>query len=427
MIVTPVIGLGRGGSWGADDSIVFATTDATGLLRVPARGGEVTVLTTPEPGRDHVFPQVLPGGRAVLFTTVASGQASSAQIAVLDLRSGTQTVLLSGGSHGQYAASGHLVYGAAGTLRAVAFDLDTLTIRGNTVPVVERVVTKATGAANFAMSRDGSLVYESGDIASVAERTLVWVDRQGHEEVVAGAPKRAYTYPRISPDGTRVALDIRDQQNDIWMWDLTRTNLSQITQDPGLNRGVAWMPDGKKIVFSAERDGSQSLFWQAADASGSSERLTTPRSGRTNFPNSVAADGARMVFSEPDATPHDLYMLQLDSELKVSPLLNAPHDEHNGEVSPNGRWLAYQSDETGSAEVYVRPFPNVGDSRDEDLDWGRHTPGLGTERSRALLPQGGRHDGRRADPPGRRWALQPRYTHIPFSRRILHGPVGAHV
>ncbi len=247
----------------------------------------------------------------------------------------------------------------------MAFDLDTLTIRGNTVPVVERVVTKATGAANFAMSRDGSLVYESGDIASVAERTLVWVDRQGHEEVVAGAPKRAYTYPRISPDGTRVALDIRDQQNDIWMWDLTRTNLSQITQDPGLNRGVAWMPDGKKIVFSAERDGSQSLFWQAADASGSSERLTTPRSGRTNFPNSVAADGARMVFSEPDATPHDLYMLQLDSELKVSPLLNAPHDEHNGEVSPNGRWLAYQSDETGSAEVYVRPFPNVGDSRDK--------------------------------------------------------------
>ena len=363
MTVTPMKGTGRGASWGADDSIIFATSDATGLLRVSAKGGEVRVLTEPKSGHDHFFPQVLPGGRAVLFTIVATGQASSAQIAVLDLGSGTQTVLLSGGSHGQYAASGHLVYGAAGTLRAVGFDLDTLTIRGSAVPVVEQVVTKGTGAANFAMSRDGSLVYESGDIASVAERTLVWVDRQGREEVIAAAPKRSYVYPRISPDGTRVALDIRDQQNDIWVWDLTRPNLARLTFDPGLNRGVAWTPDGKTLVFSAERDGTESLFWQAADASGSPERLTAGQPGRPQVPNSVAADGARLVFSEPDSQPHDLYTLQLDSERKVLPLLNGSYDEHNGEVSPNGRWLAYQSDESGSTEIYVRPFPNVGDSR----------------------------------------------------------------
>ena len=262
----------------------------------------------------------------------------------------------------RYAASGHLVYGAAGTLRAVGFDLDTLTIRGSAVPVVERVVTKATGAANFAMSRDGSLVYESGDVAGCAERTLVWVDRQGREEVIAAAPKRSYAYPRISPDGTRVALDIRDQENDIWVWDLTRPNLTRLTFDPGFNRGIVWTPDGK-LVFSAERDGTESLFWQAADGSGSPERLTDGQPGRPQIPNSVAADGTRLVFSEPDAQPHDLYTLQLDSERKVSPLLNASYDEHNGEVSPNGRWLAYQSDESGSAEIYVRPFPNVGDCR----------------------------------------------------------------
>ena len=119
----------------------------------------------------------------------------------------------------------------------------------------------------------------------------------------------------------------------------------------------------ESIVFSAERDGTVPLFWQAADGSGSPERLTDGQPGRPQIPNSIAADGARLVFSEPDSQPHDLYMLQLDSERKVLPLLNASYDEHNGEVSPNGRWLAYQSDESGSAEIYVRPFPNVGDSR----------------------------------------------------------------
>ena len=128
----------------------------------------------------------------------------------------------------------------------MGFDLDTLTIRGSTVPVVERVVTKGTGAANFAMSRDGSLVYESGDIAGGAERTLVWVDRQGREEVIAAAPKRAYTYPRISPDGTRVALDIRDQQNDIWVWDLTRPNLMRLT----LTRGSTAQSSGRLMESS---------------------------------------------------------------------------------------------------------------------------------------------------------------------------------
>jgi serine/threonine-protein kinase len=361
--VTPVKGIGRGATWGADDSIIFSTSDVTGLLHVPAGGGEVRVLTQPKPGEDHLFPQVLPGGRAVLFTIVGRGQGSNAQIAILDLESGTETVLLSGGSHAQYAASGHLVYGAAGALRAVAFDLDTLTVRGRSVPVVERAVTKGTGAANFAMSRNGSLVYESGDVASGAERALVWVDRQGREEVITAAPKRSYVYPRISPDGTRVALDIRDQQNDIWVWDLTRPNLTRLTFDPGLNRGVAWTPDGKTILFSAERDGTESLFRQAADASGAPERLTSGQPDRSQIPNSVAANGARLVFSEPDAQPHDLYTLQLDSARKVSPLLNGSYDEHNGEVSPDGQWLAYTSDESGSAEIYVRPFPNVGDRR----------------------------------------------------------------
>ena len=190
-----------------------------------------------------------PAGDAVLFTIAAAGQASNAQIAVLDLRSGTQTVLLSGGSHGQYAASGHLVYGAAGTLRAVGFDLDTLTIRGSAVPVVERVVTKGTGAANFAMSRDGTLVYESGDIASGAERTLVWVDRQGREEVIAAAPKRAYTVSsHLTGWNARRAGHPRPGERHLGVGpDPPESDAPDL--DPGLNRAVVWTPDGKHRVL----------------------------------------------------------------------------------------------------------------------------------------------------------------------------------
>ena len=238
-----------------------------------------------------------------------------------------------------------------------------MTIRGTSTPVIDGVVTKATGAANFAMSSNGVLLYESGDAAG-GERTLVWVDRKGREEPILGAPKRAYAYPRISPDGTRIALDIRGQENDISLWDVTRQNLTRLTFDPGLNRGIVWMPDGKTLVFSAERSGTESLFSQAADGSGSPEQLTNAEAGRAQVPYSISADGTRLVFGEPGSQPFDLYTLQLGAERKVTPLLNvSAYNEHNGEVSPDGRWLAYQSDESRSNEIYVRPFPNVTDSR----------------------------------------------------------------
>ncbi len=355
----------RGGSWAVDDTIIFATNDVTGLLRVPATGGEPTALTKPQANQDHHFPEVLPGGRAVLFTIVARAQPiTTAQIAVFNLESRVQKVLVPGVSHGRYTASGHLVFGFSGALRAVLFNLDTLEVRGNAVPVVERVVTKVSGAANFAMSSDGSLVYASGESVAASERGLVWVDRQGREEAIP-APKRLYAYPRISPDGTRVALDIRDQENDIWLWDIARQSMTRLTFNQGLNRGPEWTPDGKRLVFSAERDGPESLFWQAADGSGAPERLTKGQVGRPQVPYSVTPDGARILFGEPGQPPYDLYQLELGAERKATPLLNAAHDEHNAEVSPDGRWMAYQSNESGADEVYVRPFPNVGDGRSQ--------------------------------------------------------------
>jgi serine/threonine-protein kinase len=363
--IAPASGTGRGASWGADDSIIFATSSPTGLMRVAASGGEPTELTKPNPGEDHILPHILPGGRGVLFTIASTGGLiSGAQIAVLDLESGTHRAIIPGGSHASYAPSGHLVYGYSGTLRAVGFDLDTLVPRGNPVPVLDRVITKITGPANFALSSSGVLAYTSGDAAANVERVLVWVDRKGGEEVLP-APKRAYTYPRISPDGTKVALDIRDQENDIWTWDLARQTLARLTFDPGLNRGVVWTPDGSRVVFSAVReDGLESLFWQASDGSGAPERLTTATVGRPQVPYSFSRDGSVLIFGEPGQPPFDLFTLPIAGDRKPMPLLNASHSENNGEVSPDGRWLVYQSDESGRNEIYVRRYPEL-DSRSQ--------------------------------------------------------------
>jgi Tol biopolymer transport system component len=372
--ITAVTGIGRGATWGADGTIIFATSDSTGLMRVSATGGEPTVLTTPGQGEDHILPEFLPGGKAVLFSIRPEGRTtSSTQIGLLNLESGAVTTLLPSASHATYASSGHLVYGSEGSLRAVSFDLDTFSVRGNPVRVVERVVTKATGAANFALASNGLLVYESGDPTISADRSLVWVDREGHEEALP-APRRSYVYPRISPDGTRIALDIRDQQNDIWIYHLARQTLSRLTFDPGLNRGIAWTPDGQRVAFSAEREGKESVFWQAADGSGSAEPLTSTTPDKPQAPYSFSSDGKMVLFAQPGQPPFDLYTVETNSSRKIAPLLNSSYSENNGEISPDGRWLAYQSDESGSNEIYVRPFPNVAAGRSQVSSGGGTRP-----------------------------------------------------
>ena len=205
----------RGASWGPDGTIIFATVNAkTGLQRIAAAGGEPTVLTRPNRAAgeaDHVWPEILPGGQAVLFTiTATTDRLDQAQVAVLDLRTGTQTVLIRGASDARYVSSGHLLYAAEGTLRAVAFDLARLVIVGTSVAVLPGVQTTATGAANAAVAADGTLIYVPGGVATAARDSLVWVDRHGRETRLP-APPRPYVYPRLSPDGGRLALSIERQ------------------------------------------------------------------------------------------------------------------------------------------------------------------------------------------------------------------------
>ncbi len=292
---------------------------------------------------------------------------------------------MSGGSNPHYAASGHLVYGVGGTLRAVAFDLDRLQVQGTPVPVVERVVMKPSGAANFSLARDGSLVYLAGDLQSPA-RTLVWVDRQGREAPIP-APPRGYLYPRLSPDGRRVALDVRDQENDIWIWAFDGQTLTRLTFDSSFDQSPVWTPDGARVVYSS--GSTPNLFWRAADGTGAAERLAEAPTAMAG--NSFSPDGTSLVAWQLNPkTGADLSLLALPGGLErgptrdARPLLATPFREQNAEVSPDGAWLAYQSNESGTDEIYVRPFPDVEQGRWQ-VSTGGGTQPLWARRGRELF------------------------------------------
>ena len=260
LTITRIDGAGsRGATWGPDGTIVYATDAAsTGLQRVSAAGGDPTVLTKPNRERgeaDHLWPEFLPGGQAVLFTiSAATGGLDNSQIAVSDLETGTSKVLVRGGHHAHYLPTGHLVYGAGGTLRAVAFDRDRLEVAGTPVVVLEQVVTSVGGAVDAAVAANGTMVYVPGRGGPGAARSLVWVDRMGREERVP-TPLRAYSFPRISPDGTRVALTVMDQEQDIWIWDFAREKLTRFTFDPGTDQYPLWSPDSRRLIFASTRVG----------------------------------------------------------------------------------------------------------------------------------------------------------------------------
>jgi serine/threonine-protein kinase len=206
---------------------------------------------------------------------------------------------------------------------------------------------------------DGTLLYVDAPGGLVGNaQTLVWVDRTGKEEPVA-APPRAYQHPRLSPDGTRVALWSNDQEQDLWIWDLRRATLTRLTLDPGQDIFPVWTPDSQRVIFSSNRGGAPNVWWQAADGTGAAERLTT--STNSQLVTGITPDGTAVLFFEVTPTMgRDLLQVALDGTRRVTPLLQTKFDERNGIVSPDGRWLAYESNSSGSSEIYVRPFPNVG-------------------------------------------------------------------
>jgi eukaryotic-like serine/threonine-protein kinase len=362
-----------GATWGDDGTIVFATARNGGLSRVSAAGGTPEALTSLRPGEySHRLPHMLPGSHAVIFTIMKGAYRwDDTQVVVRSLETSKQTVLVTGGSDGHYVSTGHLIYVRLGTLMAVPFDPVRLAVTGGATGVIDGVMQAAdrnvsdmanTLAGQFTVSDTGALVYLTGGAVAGAERSLAWVDRQGTSQALR-APPRPYFVPRLSPDGQRVAVSTTEIRQ-VWSFDIARGALGPVTVDGQSGYGI-FSPDGKRIVFrSGAAGGEDNLYWRAADGSGNVERLTT--SARNQTPGSWSSDGTTLAFvEEGDSTgtgffQFDIWALSI-GDRKTRALIHTAANEMTPEFSPDGRWLAYVSNESRRNEVYVQPYPGPGE------------------------------------------------------------------
>jgi eukaryotic-like serine/threonine-protein kinase len=348
-----------GANWGSQGMIAFAPNPISGLQQTSDAGGTPQPLTRLGKGEvGHGWPEFLPNGKAVLFAAVtATSNWANAQVAVQSVGTGERRNLVQGATQPRYAPSGHLIYAQGGNLMAAPFDSQRVAITGTAVPVVEGVLqSPATGDAQYSLSTMGSLVYVPGSVQGPQSK-LVWVSRSGAEQPLA-APARAYLAPRLSPDGRGVAAGITGQDSQVWLYDLSRETLTRLTFEGNTNQYPNWTPDGKRISFRSNKEGPLNLFWEMADGSGGLERLTTGDDAQTA--NSWSADGQSLAFVEVTPTTGiDIWVLRM-SDRKAQPLLRTPFNESAPRFSPDGRWLAYVSDESGRYEIYVQPYPGPG-------------------------------------------------------------------
>ena len=345
-----------GVSWGPDDTIVFSA--AGRLMRVPASGGTPEPVTVPDPTLLHRWPEVLPNGTDVLFTIGTS--TGNGRIAVASLTSGLITELGVSGTQPRNTGTGHVVFADGGSLRVVPFDAEALTLVGvTTVPLRVEMTVGYIGQALFDLSDTGTLVY-GGGVPDV--RSLVWVDRDGDEEPI-DAPPGSYITPRLSSDGERLAFDRTDTgDSNIWVRDLSRGTETLITTDPAIDWTPLWTPDDQRLVFFSRRD-PQGLFSKAADGTGEAESLAPvgENLGLTS-PGAWSADRRTLAVwtVSPNGLP-DLALVSLDGRGTLEPLLTSRFEEGAPAISPDGRWLAYHSAESGQREVYVQRFPDLGE------------------------------------------------------------------
>ena len=361
----------RGAWWGDDGSIVFATSSAgiPRLQRMPAAGGTPTVIGELAP--DEViqrWPQVLPGGKGVLYSgNVSVAGWDNGSLMVMP-PSGAPKLVLRGGFHGRYLQSGHLVFLRDGTLHAVTFDLDRLQTVGEPVPVIEGVLSSAiTGSAQFSVSTTGSLLYVPGKTIDVTG-PILWMDEKATTTPLREAPA-AWSLPRFSPDGQKLAVTVTDNGlSDIWIYEHARDTMTRFTFDQASDRGPVWSPDGRRLVFASDRAarGIYNIYSQRADGTGEIQRLTNSPSSQV--PSSIHPSGRFLAYTElRPGTNNDLMILPLDGEeaagWKTGPpsvFLSTPAVESRPVFSPDGRWIAYQSNDSGHYEVFVRPFPGPG-------------------------------------------------------------------
>jgi Tol biopolymer transport system component len=357
-------GAGMGGSWGEDGNIIASLRSPGGLSRIPSVGGAPTPVTELQTGEvTHRWPQILPGGKAVLFTANATGNGfSEANIEVMSLADHRTKTLVRGGAFGRYLPSGHLVYVNRGTLFAVPFDVNRLEVRGTPVPMLDQVGSDAYGAAQFDFSQTGTLIYRGGEAGS-GLLTVQWLDSDGKMQPLLAKPG-PYLRPHLSPDGQRLALEIpQGAERDVWIYELQRDTMTRLTFGAGgaVAVGPVWSPDARYIAFEG-RDG---ILLTRSDGAGKPQPLT--QSKNLQVPFSFAPDGKRLALHEQKPSGgFVLWTVPLESDGaglragKPEIFLQDAFDDRHPMFSPDGRWLAYTSNQSGDYQVYVRAFPDKG-------------------------------------------------------------------
>jgi len=366
----------NGGNWDSDNTIVYADSRSGDILRISANGGTPESLMKGIPvktqeGVSPSAPQMLPDGKTILFSNLLDRMGSNSQIVVQSLKSGERKIVIESGSDARYLPTGHIVYWLltddTWSLFAVPFDLDKLEVTGGPVSMLEDVEA-------CAFSDSGTLVYVTGMVGgggTVAEslgfapqsnqRTLVWVDRKGKEEPLAAQPNE-YCSPTISPDGTKVAITIgySGGSADIWIWDIVRETMTRLTFN-GAGEYPLWSLDGQRIVFWSLD--TEAVYWKAADGTGEDEKIGSVP-GSAVLPWSWSSDGKTLVMKQGSPTVGDnIGSISMEGDHEWKPLLQEKYNEDQPQISPDGRWMAYMSNESGKNEIYVRPFPDVNKGR----------------------------------------------------------------
>ena len=355
--------LAMGGSWGEDGNIIAALNPTGGLSRIPPAEGPPTPVTDLQNGEiTHRWPQILPGGKALLFTASTSGVGfDGANIEVMSLADHRMKTLVRGGTYGRYLPSGHLIYINRGTLFAVPFDPGRLEVHGTPSPVLDQVGYNSTrGSAQFNFSQTGTLIYRSGG-AGGGLSTVQWLDASGKTQPLLAKPG-GYGSPSMSPDGQRLALEVADGSGTaIWVYDWKRDTMTRLTFGSTTSIYPIWSPDGRYILYQ----GPGGIWWTRSDGAGKPQQLT--QSKNIQFPWSLTPDGKRLAFMEVNPeTGYDLWTVPLERDGaglragKPEPYLQTPADERHPSFSPDGRWMVYVSNESGTRQVYVRAFPDKG-------------------------------------------------------------------
>jgi serine/threonine protein kinase len=373
---------GRGASWSKNGTIIFAPVSAGPLFSVPAAGGtpqQITFIDTTIAGNAHRYPQFLPDGKQFLFAHLTGSEDAETRLGTLG-ESETRAILTSQGV-ARYADPGYLLYEGENSLLAMPFDPDAGKIVGDPVPMLDipRGTRAFYGSPGVSTSRAGPIVYPQ----TVMQSQIVWFDRRGTRLGTLPFPPDVYADPVISPDGSRVIITRADQENesDLWMIELNRNTLTRLTFEPRANDSAVWSDDGERLFFASRREGSRNIYVKGNRGTGPTELLLQGASLFTTVQD-ITPDSKLLLIRELHSDTKDDVLSYDFADGTINPLLNSRFAERDPSISPDGKWIAYRSRETGELELYVQPFPDLGAKYQVSTNGAGNSP---TTRAQSIL------------------------------------------